>query len=211
MVLFDISMYSNITNDLALRSVLSRWDLIEKNTSIPFQEFKRAISIILNSIFFKFNDEFYEQIFGLSMRSPLSPILADLKIQDLKSNIFNTLTMYISSYFRYVDDIVLAYPTNLITNILDSFNSYHERIKFVNYGDDRGINFLDVKLLNDNGSIIFDLYIKPTNSGRFLNFFSNHPIIHKKGVVIGLLDKILFLSHPKFHHINIDSLINSPS
>jgi len=61
MVSFDISsMYSNIPNELALRSVLSRWNLIEKNTSIPFQECKRAISIILNSTFFKFNDEFYE-------------------------------------------------------------------------------------------------------------------------------------------------------
>ena len=27
--------------------------------------------------------------------------------------------------------------------------------------------------------------------------------------MIGLLDKILFLSHPKFHHINIDFLINT--
>ena len=162
MVSFDISfMYSNIPNDLALRNVLSRWDLMEKNTSIPFQEFKRAISIILNSTFFKFNDEFYEQIFGLPMGSPLSPILADLVIQDLKNDIFNTLTTYIPFYFRYVDDIVLAAPINFIINILDFFNSYHERIKFtVDYGDDRGINFLDVKLLSDNGKIIFDLYKK---------------------------------------------------
>ena len=103
---------------------------MEKNTSIPFQEFKRAISIILNSTFFKFNDESYEQIFGLPMGLPLSPILADLVIQDLENDIFNTLTTHIPFYFHYVDDIVLMAPINLITNILDSFNSYHERIKF---------------------------------------------------------------------------------
>ena len=172
MVSFDISsMYFNIPNDLALRSVLGRWNLIEKNTSIPFQEFKRAISIILNSTFFKFNDEFYEQIIGLPMGSPLSPILADLVIQDLENDIFNTLTTHIFFYFRYVD-IVLAAPINLITNILDSFNTYHDRIKFtVDYGNDKSINFLDVKLLIDNDRIIFDLYKKPTNSDRFLNFF----------------------------------------
>ena len=39
-----------------------------------------------------------------------------------------------------------------------------------------------------------------------MNFNSNHPIEHKKGVVIDLLDRILFLSHPKFHNINISSL-----
>ena len=72
-VSFDISsMYSNIPMELALNSVLSRWSRIEKNTSIPLQELKKAISIILNSTFFRFNDEYYEQIFGLPMGSPLS-------------------------------------------------------------------------------------------------------------------------------------------
>ncbi|KYN38121.1 hypothetical protein ALC56_07521 [Trachymyrmex septentrionalis] len=61
----------------------------------------------------------------------------------------------------------------------------------------------------DDGNIIFDLYKKPTNSGRFLNFFSNHPFSHKKGVVTGLIDKVLFLSHPKFQRTNLESLINS--
>ena len=61
----------------------------------------------------------------------------------------------------------------------------------------------------DDGNVIFDLYKKPTNSGRFLNFFSNHPFSHKKGVVTGLVDKVWFLSHPKFQQTNIESLINS--
>ena len=102
------------------------------------------------------------------MGSPLSSILADLVIQDLEHNIFNILTTHIPFYYRYVDDIVLAPPTNLITNILDSFNSYHERIKFtVDYGDEIGINFLDIKLLNDNSSIIFDVYKSLPTLGDF--------------------------------------------
>ena len=93
---FDISsMYSNIPNELALKSVLGRWDLICNNISIFLHEFERAISIILKSIFFKFNDVIYEQIFGLPMGSRLSPILADVVIQDLECNIFNTLTLHI--------------------------------------------------------------------------------------------------------------------
>ncbi|XP_018355891.1 PREDICTED: telomerase reverse transcriptase-like [Trachymyrmex septentrionalis] len=174
-------MYSNIPNELALRSVLSRWNLIEKNTSILFQEFKRAISIILNSTFFKFNEEFYEQIFGLPMGSPLSPILADLVIQDLEHNIFDILITHIPLYYRYVDDILLAAPTNQITNILDSFNAYQERIKFtVDYGDEFGISFLDVKLLYDKGSIIFDLYTKPTR--RDTSIFSQITLPYTKKV-----------------------------
>ena len=49
---------------------------------------------------------------------------------------------------------------------------------------------------------------KPTNSGRYLNYFSNYPLLHKKGVIIGQLDRILLLSHPKFHEKNISDLIH---
>jgi len=56
------------------------------------------------------------------MGSPLSPILADVVIQDLESNIFNTLTTHIPFYYWYVDDIVFAAPNNLISSMLDSFN-----------------------------------------------------------------------------------------
>ncbi|KAG5347140.1 COX1 oxidase, partial [Acromyrmex charruanus] len=106
-----------------------------------------------------------------------------------------------SFYFRYVDDIVLVVHKEKVEGILELFNSYHERLKFtVDFGDENGINFLDVKLM----SIIFHIYKKPTNSGRYLNYFSNHPLVHKRGVIIGQLDRILLLSHPKFHFIRLE-------
>ena len=86
-------------------------------------------------------------------------------IQDLECSIFKTLT-HISIYYRYVDDIIIAAPNEYINTILCFFNSYQERIKFtVEYGDDGVINFLDVKLLIENGKIIFDNYRKPTILG----------------------------------------------
>ncbi|KAG5324482.1 NU5M oxidoreductase, partial [Acromyrmex heyeri] len=53
-----------------------------------------------------------------------------------------------------------------------------------------------------------NIFTKPINSGRYLNYFSNHPLAHKRGVIIGQLDRILFLSHPKFHEKNISELIH---
>jgi len=55
--------------------------------------------------------------------------------------------------------------------------------------------------------IIFDHYRKPTNSGRYLNFRSNHPLEHKRGVIFGLLDRVLQLSHPQFHSKNLEESI----
>ncbi|EFN64476.1 hypothetical protein EAG_00153, partial [Camponotus floridanus] len=64
------------------------------------------------------------------------------------------------------------------------------------------LNFLDVSIIINNNHIEFDWYRKPTFSGRLLNFFSHHPLSHKRGVVIGLTDRIFKLSHPRFHEKN---------
>jgi len=121
------------------------------------------------------------------MGSPLSPILADLVIQNLECSIFKTLTIHVPFYHRYVDDIIIAAPNEHINTILCSFNSsIMKESKFtVEYGDNGVINFLDVKLFIENGRIIFDNYRKPTNSRRYLNYFSNHPVEHKRDLVIG--------------------------
>jgi len=109
---------------------------------------------------------------------------------------------------RYVDDILLATPVDLIEVILKIFNSFHERLKFtLEISNCDRINFLDVTLIMESEVIKFDLYKKPTNSGRYLNYLSNHPIEHKKGVILGLFDRTLVLSHPSFHIKNIKDSI----
>jgi len=111
-------------------------------------------------------------------------------------------------YFRYVDDILLAAPNDLLENILETFNSFHDRLKFtMEISTDNRINFLDVTLIIENGVIMFDHYKKPTNSGRYLNFMSNHPLEHKRGVIFYLFDRVLQLSHPRFHTKNLEESI----
>ena len=126
-VSFDItSMYSNIPNDLALKSVLEKWDLICNNTTISFHEFKITISIIQKSTFLKFNYEIYKYsihgIFSLFNSSGFDDI------QDLEYSIFKTLTIHVPLCYRYVDDIIIAASNEYINNehintILCSFNS----------------------------------------------------------------------------------------
>ncbi|KYN15994.1 hypothetical protein ALC57_11760 [Trachymyrmex cornetzi] len=129
-------------------------------------------------------------------------------MEDIEKKIHSTINIEIPIYFRYVDDILIALPYNEIENTLKLFNKQHNRIKFTVEGNESGVNFLDVTIKTINNTIIFDLYRKPTFSGRYLNFHSNHPMIHKKGIVISLLDRIIFLSHPNFHTKNITNMIN---
>jgi len=160
--------------------------------------------MIVDSTYFTFNKIYYKQIFRTPMGSPLSIILADIILQDVEEVALNRLPVDLPFYFRYVDDIFLAARMNSLNFILKTFNSFHAKLKFImeisrcDHISSLGINLIE------NRKIIFDLFKKPTNSDRYLNFLSNHPIEHKKRVIIiNLFDRILLLSHPRFQSKNL--------
>ncbi|KYN28371.1 Dipeptidyl peptidase family member 6 [Trachymyrmex cornetzi] len=71
------------------------------------------------------------------------------------------------------------------------------------------LNFLDVKIKVINEQLNFDWYQKPTFSGRFINFFSNHPMSQKKAIIFSLVDRALLLSNKEYHKKNINFIINT--
>jgi len=64
--------------------------IIAKNTIIPLNKFLIAVNFVLESRFFIFNQRFYKQIFGRNiilgtlMGSPISPVVAEIVLQDLE-------------------------------------------------------------------------------------------------------------------------------
>jgi len=138
------------------------------------------------------------------MGSPLSPIISDLVLQDLETEALKLLPFEIPIYYRYVDDILIAAHRIQFNDILNTFNSFHSRLKFtLEYSINNEISFLDTKIIINNHAIMFDLYKKPTSSGRYLSFYWHHPITHKKDVIFRMVDKTIFLSHPQFHQKNL--------
>jgi len=59
--------------------------------------------MVLNSTFSIFNSTLYKQIFGTSMELSLSPIVADMVMQDLEEIAIGRLPCRLLFYFRYVD------------------------------------------------------------------------------------------------------------
>ncbi|XP_025261928.1 uncharacterized protein LOC112637139 [Camponotus floridanus] len=177
-----ISLFTNIPTDLALSSVSSRWSFIRDVCGLPESEFLSAVRFVLNSTFFTFNNIIYKQTFGTPMGSPLSPIIADIVLQDLEEKALNILRFTPRLYFRYVDDILMTVPSDSIDSTLSIFNSFHDRLQFTfELEVDRKINFLDVTIIVENNVLIFDWFQKSTFSGRYLNYHSQHPLCQKKG------------------------------
>ena len=125
-----------------------------------------------------------------------SPIL-EITLQDIEIDAIKILPFNVPLYFRYVDDIILAVPVDSYDTVLNIFNSFHKRIQFtIEIPDEDYINFLNIRIYKEKDTLVTDLCCKPTFSGRHLNYFSSHPVLHKKGIIIGFMDRIFKLSHP---------------
>jgi len=204
-----VSLFTNVPLDLAINSISKRWTHIQKNTKIPKDEFLSAITFVLSSTYFTFNNIVYKQTHGTPMGSPLSPVIADAVMQDLETACLDRISCRLTFYYRYVDDIVMAAPRDKIDLIFRTFNDYHNRIKFtIEFEENRSLSFLDLRLIIEDNLIQIDWFHKKTFSGRFLSFHSSHPLCHKIGMIYGLIDRAFLLSHPRFHQKNIEFIID---
>jgi len=148
------------------------------------------------------------------MGSPLSPILADIVMEDLEVQCLKKLDFKMHTYYRYVDDIFLVIPKTKLDSLLNIFNEYHPRLKFTcELENNNSLSFLNVSVIREGGKLITNWYRKPTFSGRYINFFSNHPEQYKMNTINNLVDQAILLSNERFHDTNVEivkkTLINN--
>ncbi|EFN62466.1 hypothetical protein EAG_00055, partial [Camponotus floridanus] len=74
----------------------------------------------------------------------------------------NSINFIPPLYFRYVDDIITACPSNFTDHILSIFNSFNSRLQFtLEIENNKSLNFLDITIISDNNRLYFDWYHKP--------------------------------------------------
>ena len=169
-------------------------------------EFLEGITLLLDSTYLQFNNKFYKQIMGAPMGFFTSPWFADITLELLETSCLNKHKNEIRLFKRYVDDCILITNKDKTDEILASFNSYNEHLKFtIERENNKNISFLDIKLIKtDNNSIITNWYRKNTVSGRYINYLSHHPQSQKIAIICKLVDKSIKLSHPQFHQENLN-------
>ena len=97
---------------------------------MPWYQFEKGLRICSSNLTFNFQGTSYKQKSGFPMGSPLSPIAADIVLDDLEKKCITSLPFQLPFYFRYVDDIITAVPYNEIDTIKNTFNSYNHKIQF---------------------------------------------------------------------------------
>lgn len=123
------------------------------------------------------------------MGSPISVVIAELVMQNIEAKIFQNDAFDILLWRRYVDDCFVIVRNDQIDPLLSFINSINDNIKFTcELEQNSKLPFLDLLIMrNNDGSLNFTVYRKPTNSGKYLDFCSYSHHSHKMSVIRSLV------------------------
>ena len=115
---------------------LVSFDVVSLYTKIPIyeaintireltnSETTKLVGVCLRSTYFTFQKEFYEQIEGVAMGSPLSPIVANLYMERFERQAIESFPLKPKRWKRYIDDTDVVWPhgTDNLEKFLEHLN-----------------------------------------------------------------------------------------
>lgn len=193
---YDVqSLFTNIptieTIEIILNEVFK--DGIQKFHDLNRRQLKKLLVICIQESHFQFNGEFYDQVDGVAMGSPLGPLFANIFMKHFEEKNMKKLEkLGLIKYFRYVDDIFATVGNRKdAESILDLLNKQHPNIKFtIEHEKDNQLPFLDTVVKRRIGQYITTVYRKKTFTGVYLNWTSLTARKYKIGLIKGLLNRI---------------------
>lgn len=202
MVSFDaVSLFTSIPASLTIQLIKKRWvDLKNIWTGIDEELFFKMLTYCLEKGYCQFDGSYYSQIEGLPMGSPLSPVLADIVLDELFILTKQHFQDSIIFMTKYVDDSLFIIKQSIFDNLFNFLNNFHQRIAFTYEKEQNScINLLDITILRTPNGLTFKHFQKSTYTGRLINFYSNQPFSCKFNTCVNLLERQKKLSDPNFH------------
>jgi hypothetical protein len=189
LVSFDVvSLFTKIPIDGAMNVIRNITDPGTAN----------LIELCLKSTFFSFQGDVYEQTCGVAMGSPLSPIIANLFMEDLENNALNSSPFKPKYWNRFVDDTFVIWPHgwDKLDEFVTHLNKQSDHIKFtMEVENNNSLPFLDVRVTKrPDGSLSHQVYRKKTHTEQYLHADSHHHPSQKLGVLNTLATRAFRIS-----------------
>ncbi len=171
-------------------------DPIANVTSLSNAGIMELLDHVLAQCMFTWDGALYRQSSGLPIGGRLSPILANIFMENLEHEVLCSPIVIPKVFFRYVDDVFLVWdqsrgPHKLFLAELNARNSEIQLTEEVER--DQTLPFLDIAIKRPTISAEgpkacaeFAVYRKPTHSARYVHYESAHPYKLKKELVRGL-------------------------
>ncbi len=206
LISFDVaSLYTRVPINESLEIIEQRLedmrtlknDPIAAITTLTNKAIMKLLKFVLGQCYFSWDSTLYLQRAGLPMGSRISPIIANIFLENLEYRVLTSSLSVPKLYLRYVDDIFIIWnqAKGDYKNFLALLNQQHPNISLTEELENNGsLPFLDVVIsrpvvsprVQDCTPLTVAVYRKPSHSDRYLHFRSAHPENLKKNVVRGL-------------------------
>ncbi|XP_066267643.1 uncharacterized protein [Branchiostoma lanceolatum] len=182
---YDVcSLFTCITPKEAVavvREALEADDTLADRTNLSVKHICELLC--LGCTYFTYKQQFFQQVHGCSMGSPVSPIVVNLYMEKFENKALSTFNgPPPANWFRYhtVDDTWCRLKERVADDFFDHINQVDDNIKFTQESCQNNRLPLD-------GNLQFEVYRKPTHTDQYLAFDSHHPLEHCKLAVIKTL------------------------
>ena len=201
MISYDVqSLYPSISVKEAIKLAVNLiWKKNEqlKTTKITKNELFILFNLAVRNVHSRFFNEFYRQIDGVAMGSPLAPILVNLFMNHLeKEKILPIINIKVKIWKRYIDDIFTIVKGNRdnALEILNDINQIHKNIQFtMELEEENSIPFLDVRVKRTNQLIETSVYRKKMNTNLYMKWDNCLPKYQKLGLISSLVARAYHL------------------
>ena len=159
---------------------------LQKRTSMSIPNIMDLLEFCLRSTYFTYRGKFYEQVEGAAMGSTISPIVANLFMEDFEMRAIQSSPNPPLLWKRFVDDTFVIINKAQKEEFLAHIYSVDSNIQFTaeDPGPDGSLPFLDILITPDEeGKLVTSVYRKPTHTDQYLQWDSQHPISAKYSVV----------------------------
>ena len=161
------------------------------------RELKQFFNFVTSGTHFILNGSFYDQVDGISMESPLGPVLANLFMSFHKKKSLQEFDKgNVLMHKRYVDDIFCMFGNEIDEeNVFEFLNCRHKNIKFtIEKGSNKFLSFLEILVKNEGNRFSTSFYRKETSTGLFTQFHSFTPMSYKVCLISYLIHRAFKIS-----------------
>ena len=187
---YDVnSLFTSIPIDPAITIIRRHLEPdkdLHQRTNMTVNHICCLLEFCLKNTYFQFKGRYYEQTEGAAMGSPISPIVANLFMEDLEVQAITTSPSPPVLWKRFVDDTFTIIQKQHKNSFLEHLNTINPSIKFTSEETRPGgsMPFLNILITPRNdGSLQTSVYRKCTHTDLYLQWDSHHTIPSKYSVV----------------------------
>jgi hypothetical protein len=181
------TMIPQVEGVLALKKMLDYLKL-KQIGGLKTEVIIRLARFIMQNNYFTYNSQFYHQIRGGAMGSPLTLTIANCYMFFFERDIVKQVNNSNGLYLRYIDDIflIINWPARHLLKQVDRWNKFDINIH-LSANISLSADFLDLHMDNQEGELVTSVYHKPSHEPYYLPFNSIHPLHMKKNIPFAML------------------------